>query len=125
MSLQLPQRSDGCGVSEGERQRTAGANDKARRRQLAAGGEGAKAGAPNAPGAPSAPGSPAAPGAPATPGAPAPGGAAPANPASDVGVSPTTIKVGHIGILSGPVSSVGDDISWAGQAVLAATNEAL
>jgi len=41
-----------------------------------------------------------------------------------VGISPTSIKVGHIGILSGPVSSVGDDISWAGQAVLAATNDA-
>jgi ABC-type branched-subunit amino acid transport system substrate-binding protein len=44
--------------------------------------------------------------------------------ATDVGVSAAAIKVGHIGILSGPVSAAGDDISWAGQATLAAANDA-
>ena len=67
---------------------------------------------------------------PAASGAQAPGSAAPTpgaapNPAqpggggaTDVGVTEAAIKVGHIGILSGPVAGVGDDISWAGQAVL-------
>src|SRR4051794_30387794 len=38
--------------------------------------------------------------------------------ASDVGVTPDSIKVGQIGIYSGPVHGVGQDIGWAGQAVL-------
>jgi len=38
--------------------------------------------------------------------------------ATDVGVFPDSIKVGHIGIYSGPVHGVGQDIGWAGQAVL-------
>ena len=53
-----------------------------------------------------------------TPGTPAnpaqPGGAG----ATDVGVTPTSIKVGHICICSGPVGGVGDDLSWAGQATM-------
>jgi len=82
----------------------------------------------------SGPAASAAPGA-ATPGAAAPtagGGSAPtpgvpANPgasgapnggATDVGVSATSIKVGHICICSGPVGGVGDDLSWAGQATM-------
>jgi ABC-type branched-subunit amino acid transport system substrate-binding protein len=85
----------------------------------AAGGSTAAAPSQGASPAPGAPGTPL----PGTPTAPAPGGGG-ANTASDVGVSETSIKVGHIGILSGPVASVGDDISWAGQAVLQATNDA-
>jgi branched-chain amino acid transport system substrate-binding protein len=54
--------------------------------------------------------------------APTPGTPAPAQPggggATDVGVTATSIKVGHICICSGPVGGVGDDLSWAGQATM-------
>jgi len=68
-------------------------------------------------------GGPSAGGGPATPGTPGAGPGGP-NLATDVGVTAESIKVGHIGILSGPVSAAGDDISWAGQATLAAANDA-
>ncbi|HEV8623415.1 MAG TPA: ABC transporter substrate-binding protein [Acidimicrobiia bacterium] len=89
-----------------------------------AGGAAAKPGASGAgtPGA-AAPGSPQAgggsaaaptPGAPGNPGA----GGAPNGGATDVGVTATSIKVGHICICTGPVGGVGDDLSWAGQATM-------
>jgi branched-chain amino acid transport system substrate-binding protein len=74
------------------------------------------------PGAASAPG-----GSSPAPGAPAPGPGASPNPAAggapnggatDVGVTATSIKVGHICICTGPVGGVGDDLSWAGQATM-------
>jgi branched-chain amino acid transport system substrate-binding protein len=64
---------------------------------------------------------------PAAPGAPAPGPGASPNPAAggapnggatDVGVTASSIKVGHICICTGPVGGVGDDLSWAGQATM-------
>ncbi len=70
----------------------------------------------------------------ATPASPAPGQStpAPAAPkqgaaiggATDEGVTATSIKVGHIGIYSGPVGSFGDDLSYAGRAVLQSINDA-
>ncbi len=54
------------------------------------------------------------------PAAPAPGGA---GGATDVGVTPSSIKVGHIGIYSGPVGSFGDDLSYAGRAKLQEIND--
>src|SRR5581483_7006025 len=54
----------------------------------------------------------------ATPGGPAVGGA------TDVGVTATSIKVGHTGIYSGPVGSFGDDLSYAGRAKLQEINDA-
>jgi branched-chain amino acid transport system substrate-binding protein len=56
----------------------------------------------------------------ATPGAPGTPGAAgaPNGGNTDVGVTATSIKVGHICICSGPVGGVGDDLSWAGQATM-------
>ncbi len=59
-------------------------------------------------------------GAPA-PVAPTPGGA---GGATDEGVTPSSIKVGHIGIYSGPVGSFGDDLSYAGRAKLQEINDA-
>ncbi|MDQ1506993.1 MAG: branched-chain amino acid transport system substrate-binding protein [Actinomycetota bacterium] len=53
--------------------------------------------------------------------APAPGAA---NFASDTGVTDASIKLGTIGILSGPVSGIGADLSYAGQAVVRAANDA-
>ncbi|HEV3363009.1 MAG TPA: ABC transporter substrate-binding protein, partial [Acidimicrobiia bacterium] len=44
--------------------------------------------------------------------------------ATDVGVTPSSIKVGHIGIYSGPVGSFGDDLSYAGRAKLQEINDA-
>lgn len=64
-----------------------------------------KAGGPSA--APS-------PGAPANPAV----GGAPNGGATDVGVTASSIKVGHICICTGPVGGVGDDLSWAGQATM-------
>jgi ABC-type branched-subunit amino acid transport system substrate-binding protein len=66
--------------------------------------------------------------APATSSGEAPSAPAPAKPggapgATDVGVSPNSIKVGHIGIYSGPVGSFGDDLSYAGRAALQAVND--
>jgi branched-chain amino acid transport system substrate-binding protein len=77
--------------------------------------------------APPKAGSAASPGAtPSKPGQPAPGQPAPAAGgagASDVGVSPSVIKVGHIGIYSGPVGSFGDDLSHACRAGLQFAND--
>ncbi|MGH9039829.1 MAG: ABC transporter substrate-binding protein [Acidimicrobiia bacterium] len=44
--------------------------------------------------------------------------------ATDEGVTANSIKVGHIGIYSGPVGSFGDDLSYAGRAVLQSLNDA-
>jgi len=54
---------------------------------------------------------------PGAPGSPAAGNA-PNGGNTDVGVSATSIKVGHICICTGPVGGVGDDLSWAGQATM-------
>ncbi|HEV7533992.1 MAG TPA: ABC transporter substrate-binding protein [Acidimicrobiia bacterium] len=63
----------------------------------------------------------------ATPGTPTPGGPAPGSSAvggaTDVGVTANSIKVGHIGIYSGPVGSFGDDLSYAGRAKLQEIND--
>jgi ABC-type branched-subunit amino acid transport system substrate-binding protein len=59
------------------------------------------------------------PGKPGKPGAPAPGGGG----ATEVGVTANSIKVGHIGIYSGPVGSFGDDLSYAGRATLQLAND--
>ncbi len=56
--------------------------------------------------------------APAAPAAPSRGGA------TDTGVSANSIKVGHIGIYSGPVGTFGDDLSQACRAGLQAINDA-
>jgi branched-chain amino acid transport system substrate-binding protein len=62
-----------------------------------------------------------------TPGTPTPGGPAPGSSAvggaTDVGVTANSIKVGHIGIYSGPVGSFGDDLSYAGRAKLQEIND--
>ena len=87
-------------------------------------GSGAAAGpGAAASGAPAQPG-PAVPG-PSTPGQPGPAAPAPGdgNLASDVGVSASSIKVGHIGIYSGPVGSFGDDLSYACRATLQSVND--
>ncbi len=42
---------------------------------------------------------------------------------SDVGVTASSIKVGHIGIYSGPVGSFGDDLSYACRATLQSVND--
>jgi ABC-type branched-subunit amino acid transport system substrate-binding protein len=44
--------------------------------------------------------------------------------ASDVGVTATSIKLGHIGIYSGPVGSFGENLSYACRAGLQAANDA-
>lgn len=56
------------------------------------------------------------------PGVPAPGGSATGG-ATDEGVTASAIKVGHIGIYSGPVGSFGDDLSYAGRAKLQEIND--
>jgi branched-chain amino acid transport system substrate-binding protein len=56
-----------------------------------------------------------------TPGAPSGGSAV--GGATDVGVTGQSIKVGHIGIYSGPVGSFGDDLSYAGRAKLQEIND--
>jgi len=58
-----------------------------------------------------------------TPGAPGPGGGSAVGGATDVGVTANSIKVGHIGIYSGPVGSFGDDLSYAGRAKLQEIND--
>jgi ABC-type branched-subunit amino acid transport system substrate-binding protein len=58
-----------------------------------------------------------------TPGAPTPGGGPAVGGATDVGVTANSIKVGHIGIYSGPVGSFGDDLSYAGRAKLQEIND--
>jgi ABC-type branched-subunit amino acid transport system substrate-binding protein len=58
-----------------------------------------------------------------TPGAPGPGGGPAVGGATDVGVTANSIKVGHIGIYSGPVGSFGDDLSYAGRAKLQEIND--
>ncbi|HZQ75928.1 MAG TPA: ABC transporter substrate-binding protein [Acidimicrobiia bacterium] len=68
----------------------------------------------------SAPGSPSAAAAP-TPGAP--GGGNAVGGATDVGVTASSIKVGHIGIYSGPVGSFGANLSYAGRATLQEIND--
>jgi len=78
---------------------------------------GTAASATPGPGAP-VPGDPA-PGQPG-PAVPAPGGE---NVASDVGVTASSIKLGHIGIYSGPVGSFGDDLSYACRATLQSVND--
>lgn len=60
-------------------------------------------------------------GAPSQPAAPKPGAT---GGATDEGVTAKSIKVGHIGIYSGPVGSFGDDLSYAGRAVLQSINDA-
>jgi branched-chain amino acid transport system substrate-binding protein len=67
------------------------------------------------------PGQPA-PNAPNAPNAPAPGPGAVGG-ATDTGVTASSIKVGHIGIYSGPVGSFGDDLSYAGRAKLQEIND--
>jgi ABC-type branched-subunit amino acid transport system substrate-binding protein len=76
----------------------------------------------NSPAAASAAGQASNPGAP-TPGAPAPGATPGVGGATDVGVTANSIKVGHIGIYSGPVGSFGDDLSYAGRAKLQEIND--
>ncbi|HEY4409103.1 MAG TPA: ABC transporter substrate-binding protein [Acidimicrobiia bacterium] len=86
----------------------------------------AKAGPSSAsPGAPSSAAGQAAPGQ-ATPGQPGPGAPVPGATAaaSDVGVTATSIKLGHIGIYSGPVGSFGENLSYACRAGLQAANDA-
>src|SRR5256885_13940204 len=58
-------------------------------------------------------------------GAPVPGGggAAP-NGNADVGITASSIKVGHIGIYSGPVGYVGQNLSLAARATLQSINDA-
>ncbi|HEY3238134.1 MAG TPA: ABC transporter substrate-binding protein [Acidimicrobiia bacterium] len=73
-------------------------------------------------------------GGPSSAASPTPGEAAPApvapkpgaatGGATDEGVTANSIKVGHIGIYSGPVGSFGDDLSYAGRAVLQSINDA-
>jgi branched-chain amino acid transport system substrate-binding protein len=55
---------------------------------------------------------------PAAPGAGEQGGA------TDVGVTANSIKIGHIGIYSGPVGTFGQSLSWAGRATMQAMNDA-
>ncbi len=86
----------------------------------AAGSSGAKSNTPAAKSAAEA-GPSSSPGAP-TPGAPSSGGSAVGG-ATDVGVTGQSIKVGHIGIYSGPVGSFGDDLSYAGRAKLQEIND--
>jgi branched-chain amino acid transport system substrate-binding protein len=69
------------------------------------------------------PGAAAGPGAAATPGVPTPG-APDAGGATDVGVTAGSIKLGHIGIYSGPVGSFGQHLSNACRASLQAVNDA-
>lgn len=57
-----------------------------------------------------------------TPGQPAAGSAGGGG-ATDVGVTATSVKVGHVGIYSGPVGSFGDDLSQACRAGLQAIND--
>src|SRR5207253_1311966 len=67
------------------------------------------------------------PGAAPSPGVPGPGGSPAAgnvNPNSDVGVTANSIKVGHIGIYSGPVGYVGQHLSLAARATLQSINDA-
>ena len=80
------------------------------------------AGRSNTPAAKSAPGRASNPGTP-TPGVPAPGGGSATGGATDEGVTANSIKVGHIGIYSGPVGSFGDDLSYAGRAKLPEIND--
>ena len=54
---------------------------------------------------------------------PGPGGGSAVGGATDVGVTASSIKVGHIGIYSGPVGSFGDDLSYAGRAKLQEIND--
>jgi len=82
-------------------------------------GASGSAGKTNAPAAKKAAGERSTGGAPA-PVAPSPGGV---GGATDVGVTASSIKVGHIGIYSGPVGSFGDDLSYAGRAKLQEIND--
>ena len=104
----------------------AGSSSPARSNSPAAGtASGSAAGSAarsNSPAAKSAAGEASTPGAP-TPGAPAPGGGSAVGGATDVGVTANSIKVGHIGIYSGPVGSFGDDLSYAGRAKLQEIND--
>ena len=86
------------------------------------------AGPSSGPAAAAAPGAPGAAAGPATPGQPTPGaadaGAGAAGGATDVGVTANSIKLGHIGIYSGPVGSFGQHLSYACRAALQAVNDA-
>jgi ABC-type branched-subunit amino acid transport system substrate-binding protein len=60
------------------------------------------------------------------PGPPKPGGAVPnpgAGGATDTGVTASSIKLGHIGIYSGPVGSFGANLSYACRATLQSAND--
>jgi ABC-type branched-subunit amino acid transport system substrate-binding protein len=74
-----------------------------------ASGQGGPAGGPSSAAAPA-------------PGAPGPGGPTVGG-ATDVGITPNSIKVGHIGIYSGPVGSFGANLSYAGRATLQEIND--
>jgi ABC-type branched-subunit amino acid transport system substrate-binding protein len=58
-----------------------------------------------------------------TPAPTAPGPGSAVGGATDVGITANSIKVGHIGIYSGPVGSFGDDLSYAGRAKLQEIND--
>ena len=112
------------GGGSGSAAPVAGSPSAARSGSQAGGSSGGSAaGTPtksNTPAAKSAAGgAPAAP----TPGAPTPGAGSAVGGATDVGVTPNSIKVGHIGIYSGPVGSFGDDLSYAGRAKLQEIND--
>ena len=110
--------TSGGGPSPAGASKSPAAGGSAARSGSAAGpGAGGPAGKTNAPAGKSAAGGAPTGGAPA---APSPGGV---GGATDVGVTASSIKVGHIGIYSGPVGSFGDDLSYAGRAKLQEIND--
>ena len=114
-----PTGSGGATVSAPGSAATPKAATGAAASKSASGGAKSAAG-PAAPTAAAGPGQAAAgPGTPGTPAAPTDGGGG----ATDVGVTASAIKVGHIGIYSGPVGSFGDDLSHACRAGLQALND--
>jgi branched-chain amino acid transport system substrate-binding protein len=109
------------GVSSGGSTSGGGSGTATKSKTPAAGSAGGSAGGPKSPAARTASGQ-----ASSTPGAPTPGAPAPdagGGGATDVGVTASAIKVGHIGIYSGPVGSFGDDLSYAGRAKLQEIND--
>lgn len=103
---------------------SAGGSNTASGGATASGGSGSKAASgsgtaakPNTPAAKSAASEGPTGGGPAAPQPGAVGGA------TDVGITASSIKVGHIGIYSGPVGSFGDDLSYAGRAKLQEIND--
>ena len=116
--------SGGSGGGSGGGASPAGGSNSATGGAAASGGSGSKAGSGG--GAAAKSNSPAARSA-ASEG-PTGGGTAAPQPgavggATDVGVTASAIKVGHIGIYSGPVGSFGDDLSYAGRAKLQEIND--